>query len=150
MKGWCIMSPMCELWKNFNDNSRTLAKAKEMDVKNLATVSGMSRQSIYSYWSGRMMPGLERIEMIARALEVDPLILLSNPDTVDFNDIIAGGTGRRKPAPVPPEDLLDDQSREALALGRRVMQLEDHDLLLRACEHAPAGRIRRIAALLID
>jgi len=144
------MSPMCELWKNFNDNSRTLAKAKEMDVKNLATVSGMSRQSIYSYWSGRMMPGLERIEMIARALEVDPLILLSNPDTVDFNDIIAGGTGRRKPAPVPPEDLLDDQSREALALGRRVMQLEDHDLLLQACEHAPAGRIRRIAALLID
>lgn len=150
MKGWCIMSPMCQLWKNFKENSRALAKAKKMDVKDLATVSGMSRQSLYSYWSGRMMPGLERIEMIARALEVDPLILLADPDTVDTNDIMAGGTGRRIPAPVPPEDLLDDESRKALALGRRVMQLEDYDLLLQACEHAPAGRIRRIAALLID
>ena len=143
-------SKMCALWRNFNINSRQIADAKGMDVKLLAEVSGMSRQSVYSYWSGRMMPGLERIEMIAKALDVDPLILLADPATVDAMDVAAGGTGRRGPEPVPPEELLDKDDRAALDVGRRIMRVRDHDLLLRACEGAPAGRIRRVCALLLD
>ena len=97
-----------------------------------------------------MMPGLERIEMIAKALDVDPLILLTDPAAVDAADVAAGRTGQRRPEPVPPEELLDKDDRAALDLGRRIMRVRDHDLLLRACEGAPAGRIRHICALLLD
>jgi len=54
------------------------------------------------------------------------------------------------PEPVPPEELLDDDSREALEVGRRFMQIKNYDLLLRACEVAPAGRVKRICALLLN
>ena len=87
-------TPKCQLWENFNKNSKAIAKAKGMDTIVLAEKSGMSRQSIYSYWSGRLMPGLKRIEKIAAVLGVDPITLFEDPKSIDVKDIVAGGDGQ--------------------------------------------------------
>lgn len=142
-------TPKCQLWENFNKNSKAIAKAKGMDTIVLAEKSGMSRQSIYSYWSGRLMPGLKRIEKIAAVLGVDPITLFEDPKSIDVKDIVAGGDGHPKPAPVPPEELLNKDDRAALAVGRELMALQDYELLLSVCRHVPPERIKHIAALLI-
>lgn len=135
----------CKLWENFNKNTKDVAKAKDMDIKVVAEKAGMSRQSIYAYFSGRLQPGLDRIEMIAAALKVDPIKLLADPSTIDAADLAAGGEGQ-----AAPEDMLDDEASAALAIGREVMALQDHELLLDVCRHVGPERIRRVCALLLD
>lgn len=134
----------CKLWEKFNMNSKAIASAKKMDVADVAAGAGISRQSIYGYWSGRMAPGLERVELIANALKVDPLLLMSDPAIVDADDAAAGGTGLPK-----PEDMLSDNDRAALAIGREVMAMKDYELLLDVCRRVGTSQIRHIAALLI-
>ena len=139
---------MCRLWRNFNTITKAIIHEKGIETTELARAAGMSRSSFYYYWSGRMAPGLERVEAIADALGVDPIILFTDPDMVDVDAVAAGKTGQPRPEPKPPEEMLSDEDRTALALGRRFMRVKDHDMLLRACEGAPVDRIRKIAALL--
>lgn len=140
----------CRLWRNFATMSRAIAEAKGLETADIARQAGVARQTLYYYWLLRLMPKLDRIEAVAGALGVDPVILLTDPDMVDIDAIAAGKIGQPRPEPKPPEEMLSDEDRAALALGRRFMRVKDHDLLLRACEGAPVGRIRKIAALLDD
>lgn len=138
----------CRLWDNFNAVSRAIAETKGLDVSKLSRRSGVSRQAIHNYWAGKSIPGLERIEMIANALDVEPQVLLAAPGTVDIDAVVTGKVRYPSMKPVPPEKMLSRDDRKALALGRRLMKIKHYDRLLRACENAPACKIHAIITLL--
>ena len=139
---------MCRLWHNFNTITTAIVDARGLDASKLSRASGVSRQAIHNYWIGKSVPGLERVEMIAKGLGVEPQVLLADPDLVNVNDIVSGWI--EQPDPVQAERLLGERDRAALAIGRRLMKIENYDRLLDAGERMPVDRICRIAALLDD
>lgn len=68
---------MSKCLKLFEKNTKNVLRVKGMSQKDLAIRTGIQPQHVSSYLSGKIRPGIEIIENIAKALDVEVYQLLS-------------------------------------------------------------------------
>lgn len=60
------------LCAGLRDRLRRTRKAQELSIAGLAEKAGLAHTTIRNIEEGRRMPGVDTVEMLARALGVDP------------------------------------------------------------------------------
>lgn len=78
--------------KKVNENLRikAVAKMKNVSMKELAAASGINYYMISYYNTGKIIPPLEKLQMIADALKCD-ILELHEPSTPGFEHFYIGG-----------------------------------------------------------
>jgi ribosome-binding protein aMBF1 (putative translation factor) len=67
------------LYKRFRDNLRTILESRGMSQKELAGKLGNDPSFVSLLLNGHCRPGLDTLEKVARALEIDAAKLISRP-----------------------------------------------------------------------
>ncbi|MBM9519140.1 helix-turn-helix domain-containing protein [Desulforhopalus vacuolatus] len=75
--------------KIFSQNVSEILETKKISIRNLATMSSVSRGTISAILSGKANPSLNIVESIAEALDKDPVDLIRGKSNIN-NDIPSG------------------------------------------------------------
>lgn len=116
---------------NFIFNTRNLMKDQHITINKLSVRTGLTRQTISCYFTGKLQPSLDRVDQIADALGVSAVSLFcGDPDS----EVRA----------------LSKVETEALEIGKKIQGNSQWYDLFQQLENSPNGNVKRVTMFMID
>ncbi len=86
----------------FGERLQAMREAHRLTLRDLSERSGIPHTVISNFETGRRLPSLEHLALLAVALEVDPVKLLPRRLTEIVTPFVRVGSGSGKPPPGTP------------------------------------------------